>query len=87
MLKNNARNNITEVSKASQLGLNQSIRGLVQFVGAGQNQVWEQTSFKRRNTIAILLGLEFGVSQITSQVSTQLIQSKSYKNIQFYYFE
>ena len=28
MLGNNARNNITEVSKASQFGLNQSIRGL-----------------------------------------------------------
>ena len=28
MLGNNARNNMTEVSKASQFGLNQSIRGL-----------------------------------------------------------
>ena len=28
MLGNNARNNIIEVSKASQFGLNQSIRGL-----------------------------------------------------------
>ena len=28
MLKNNAQNNITEVSKTSQFGLSQSIRGL-----------------------------------------------------------